>query len=757
MDRVFHVLGGEAPMSVDGTVMSRHILHQARFTQSFCSASVPLSRRRCFSALPAFKSSHTQASEHDPVPESSHHAVADRMAAGDPPQQRLKRGRASRAQQTQVSTAIVPRQTEGVEAYLASLHVAGLEPTLADLERCRPDTHAPPDSPQYPADYGALIDTLSRAFSKEQLRVFLEKCNVGSIWSRPNRTKVQYAESIIEKLWDWPCLKEIERAKRDRTEVSVRCQSNISLALYLDGADMLDMSMTYNVHISLTTEPLALRVEGLRGSLKQLSEYIVQSRRCEIVEVYIDLPTKEPIRPDMVQRISRLAGAYLQNIGSRGKLRICARSPRKLEIATRLASRAAHELNQNSRAPLLSYIPNKTSSAPTPASIHPQTFSLYPFLSPRSLPWTMNTGGAFRVRRVGEWLGSGFGEDLENAEGLAGGNGQVLTTTQCAVDLKSVLLEALPDTSSSINGSTQVITASMGHILFTTSSPSQRPTLVPPLKGHHSFSKMLKWIAGQDVRSSFVASLPGPLVDSSPAQQKILHRLTYHAIPEPQAQPRPDTAISNDVCTQTTKVLSFEAVLAQPQRDTQLFDADDTGSAAPLLDPISGPRCWKGVETTVDLMLPARPMDMRISALQSNVVLPDQEPHELQVYMANLRAYLINQDGDAVQPDPPLMFKCDGDTYILHSSASVRQSVEYIKGNVSGTGAVSQPSIIRAISESILDLESNQKTAHCEIICNDFKSEESWKGFLSNCDRLTSMTYKPMGTIGVDQPGDEHV
>ena len=43
----------------------------------------------------------------------------------------------------------------------------------------------------------------------------------------------------------------------------------------------------------------------------------------------------------------------------------------------------------------------------------PQAYSLYPFLSPRSIPWTLNVSGAFRVRKVGDWLRVHGAEEVE--------------------------------------------------------------------------------------------------------------------------------------------------------------------------------------------------------------------------------------------------------------------------------------------------------------------------------------------------------
>ena len=40
------------------------------------------------------------------------------------------------------------------------------------------------------------------------------------------------------------------------------------------------------------------------------------------MEETIQLPTHAPIRADLVQRISRLAGAFVENIGYKGKVRM---------------------------------------------------------------------------------------------------------------------------------------------------------------------------------------------------------------------------------------------------------------------------------------------------------------------------------------------------------------------------------------------------------------------------------------------------
>ena len=53
--------------------------------------------------------------------------------------------------------------------------------------------------------------------------------------------------------------------------------------------------------------------------------------------------------------------------------------------------------------------------------MQPHVYAFYPYLSPRGLPFTMNSNGTFRLRRVGEWLTDGFSDSHDGQEGLAEG------------------------------------------------------------------------------------------------------------------------------------------------------------------------------------------------------------------------------------------------------------------------------------------------------------------------------------------------
>lgn len=118
----------------------------------------------------------------------------------------------------------------GVELYLTGIRESGPDPTLQDIERYRPESYAPDvDSPQYTDDYNTLVDRLCRSFSRQQLREFTILYQLDS---RTTLTKTDYAESIIEKQWNWPSLKEAQKRLRDRTEVSVKSAYQSKSILY---------------------------------------------------------------------------------------------------------------------------------------------------------------------------------------------------------------------------------------------------------------------------------------------------------------------------------------------------------------------------------------------------------------------------------------------------------------------------------------------------------------------------------------------
>lgn len=72
---------------------------------------------------------------------------------------------------------------------------------------------------------------------------------------------------------------------------------------------------------------------------------------------------------------------------------------------------------------------------------------------------------------------------------------------------------------------------------------------------------------------------------------------------------------------------------------------------------------------------------------------------------------LQGTDAEITQPLAPLLLTHNGENYILHSSASVRQSIDELPAYDEGRP---DPSLA-VVSESVVDLESSQKATSCEV------------------------------------------
>ncbi|KAH0838390.1 major facilitator superfamily domain-containing protein [Lanmaoa asiatica] len=616
-----------------------------------------------------------------------------------------------------------------------------------------------PDSSRYAVEYTNLLETLCRSFSKDQLRRFTELYKLDPIWTRSSRRKTEYAESIIEKAWSWPSLKEIERKRRDMTEVLVKWMSSPRSCIHVsrkDGADLLQLSMQYNVHISLTSNPLALRVEGLRGSLKALTEHISSLKKGIIDEIF-ELPTGRPVRPDLLQRISRLAGAYVENHGNRGKVRICAKDLSDITAAERLALRASLEIGTQG-CTVCYDPPSKTMDSPIEIS-EPHRYSIYPFVTPCSFPWTMHSGGAFRLRRVADWLGVDSHEDITSTGGLAHNPHRLVNLNQCVcyIEVTGIADCALEVERSSAN--------SLGHILISSGDNSQRATIFPPLKGTLSLPDILKWVENSGAPLTFVPrSVPPNMMTVTVGKRRVLHRLIYRTLPQ----------IADQISKLPQHVLKFEMELAglsstsaraaQDLENAPKFkDTPSSEESNPSADPLSSQgsvsqpgslpealnngwdsSCQVGRETYINLMLPDRPMDLQLCIFDGDGITLMQYPSVLRQYADKLRDFLTTK-AQLLQPDPPSTFNYEGKVYYLHDNLSLRQSNNPILTSTVSSDCHAD-NLVKVCSESILDLQSTQKIELCQVKYDGIIDQgPSWKRFLQACDQLSVVSLDSRG------------
>lgn len=187
-----------------------------------CLRRIPLQRLYSSQSAVQLRSD----AEHDipapHAPETSSEPV--NLEADIAPPKRAKVAKAKKStSKTKKEEAVVdirdPLEPTNVERYLARIQSEGGEPTLEDLEKFRPEETPRGDSRKYPQKYHALADTLCRSFSRDQLYKFVRLCGLAAKCKGKSPRKLDLAEAIIEHRWDWPNLKEIERARRDREEI----------------------------------------------------------------------------------------------------------------------------------------------------------------------------------------------------------------------------------------------------------------------------------------------------------------------------------------------------------------------------------------------------------------------------------------------------------------------------------------------------------------------------------------------------------
>ncbi|KAF9044816.1 hypothetical protein BDZ89DRAFT_1058911 [Hymenopellis radicata] len=574
-----------------------------------------------------------------------------------------------------------------VHSHLAQIAASKATVTLDDIERHKPARHANPDRDhnKYTEEYATLQDLLSKSFSQKQLREFLR---LYGLKPPQIKSKATFASLIMEKAWNYPPLDEVLRKNRDRTESTsetFQLEPHQSfLLLGKDGINLHNLARKHQLQVAFSAKPLSLTATGLRANLQALGEYITEFKENIRSETF-NIPTQMSLRPEQLQRVSRTAGAFTENCGD-GQIRISykADAPKASLLAKRHATRASCESSLPSGVDLLaSATPTSTYTSTGPAN---SLCSLYPFFSARTLPWTTEVGGAFRLRRIGELSGYGSTEHIQREGPLSSINTHLTSLSNKYTDIRSIFQSMM-----------------MGHVLLTT-PPKARGKLAPPLEGTLPIDDVFSWLRPNPCDRVFIPSLPSMLSDQDSARQRLLHRLVYRVFNQQSS--------SNPL--QPLKTMRFEMVL-QPGASEEGVNIDE-----PLVH-----RCLIGEESTIDLMLPERPMDIQISASKTSSLQQEQWPPELTSYVSELEKYIRDETGEQSQPETtPLNFTHNGDLYILNSSASVRQLLSETDPD--------------SVTESLLDLENNRKTSECKVTCDDPSSDAKWNKFVETCDQLSS-------------------
>ncbi|KAF8622882.1 hypothetical protein AX15_006647 [Amanita polypyramis BW_CC] len=609
-----------------------------------------------------------------------------------------------------------------LQEYL-NLVASSNELTVQDIERHKPDKHAPPGTSRYESNYEELVKTLSRSFTVKQLK---DTHRLFGIELPKKRTKREFAISIIERQWRWPSLSESLKQRRDRTEVISQVfplnTQEAFLLLGKDGSNLHTLSYKYNVRASFTPDPFSLTVKGVRGSVEKIARYI-NAFKSDVVEDIFRLPTEQEVSPKLSQRVSRLSGALVES-RDKHSLRVTYHGgePRAKHIAKALTLQAAYESLE--QAPLLASVSKTNTFSSLTSNIElSHGFSLYPFIPVYSLPWTMMDGSVFRVRDVGGWFDY---NEMKHTTMLSrdhltiGIDGQV-------EDLRKRLLGGFANTVDSEKTSNS-LHVSLGHSLLYVPSTASN-AFIPPVTGNSPLPELLQKVKKLNKQQIFVPSIPKQLMELIPHRQRLLHRLIYHAVPKV-------TDCSTALAPINFVMLEFKHDLLPTTEENATIDSnsadkiDDSPDKGEETLGISGYVCSTGSVSMTDLLLPERVMDLRFSIVNASDTPESQWPKGLHGYRETLND-LSTSSLDASRANAPRTLSNNDTTFVLRSSTLIRQSIDSLQHISSNTGA------IQIVSESVLDLNSNEKYATCKVTCDDL-SENSWEQLMLACDWLTA-------------------
>ncbi|CAE6396902.1 unnamed protein product, partial [Rhizoctonia solani] len=439
---------------------------------------------------------------------------------------------------------------------------------------------------EYQALYAATEGMITRSFTVAQLKQFeretRKKKRNGKVELPPEKitSKPRTIHNLMNLRWGMIHPKVVEKylvKESDPVEKSYQVSpSELFIFLGRDGEDLLQLAKELKMQINVDRESLeprpldhpasrpgfVIRAVGTQSKHEKLKKYIENQRDAMTVRI-VRLPAGPPLSPSLLQGISRVAGAFVENVdpkfaslhgdeSSAVSVSIAARSPRSAYTAERLVQRAAMEAAHRSQLSLFALLKDEKG----PASIvdeeqesdyRADLYALYPFdtqgfrvrcvqqmdSAPQhypnnnlaQLPLTSTTLDLHNYNKDEAFILTG--EDLPKTESQATPkvvrHAEKMTARNVrgeVIDLREHILRN--------NGSEgkRIITATFGHVVFKTGKST---ALDPPLPQPVSFNSILEWADKHDrTARAFVPSQV--LVAPIPNNVTIIHRLQYRTI-----------------------------------------------------------------------------------------------------------------------------------------------------------------------------------------------------------------------------------
>jgi len=138
------------------------------------------------------------------------------------------------------------------------------------------------------------------------------------------------------------------------------------------------------------------------------------------------------------------------------------------------------------------------------------------------------------------------------------------------------------------------------------------------------------------------------------------------------------------------------------------------------------------METSINMMLPSRPMDIRLTSFHSMRISVGSAPKELLDYAHSL-GLRSRQSKTAARPIPPMQVEFNGKTYVLDLDATIKISSHVLDGK-----DISMNEPVAVMVENGVELESKEHTRSCLLVCSEPTTDHNLKLFLKTCEQLAS-------------------
>ncbi|KAH7334593.1 hypothetical protein B0J17DRAFT_113020 [Rhizoctonia solani] len=447
---------------------------------------------------------------------------------------------------------------------------------------------------EYKALYAATEGTITRGFTVAQLKRFERETRVQKGYKKvelpsgKTTSKPRIIHSLMNSRWGMihPKVVEgyIDNENKPVEQSYLVSPSELFIFLGRDGEDLLHLSEKLKMRINVDRQSPAssvdsekspqpdrfkarpgfiIRASGTKSNHEKLKKHIENQRDTMAIRV-ISLPTGSALSPSLLQSISRVSGAFVENVdpkfvslhedeNSPSSVSITARSPRSAYTAERLVQRAAMEAAHRSQLPLFALLkdiksPLSTIDKKQDTEYQAAQYAIYPFgtqgfrvrsvqqidsasqNSPSSdvgqLPLTTGALDVHNYDKDEAYILTG--EDHSESKSRVGAN--LIPEHAEEIVARNTHGEVV-DLSEHIFGKSsgqgeKIVTVTFGHVVF---KAGKTTVLDPPLPKQVSSDSMLEWANkhGSTARTFVPGQVPSA---DLPSNVTSIHRLQYRTI-----------------------------------------------------------------------------------------------------------------------------------------------------------------------------------------------------------------------------------